>query len=172
MSGIDIFAPGAWDDRALVKGWNAQVKEYKKYHSLQKKDRKTPLSDKLTAAEIFDLADLADPDELEEMGISLEAQSRAKPNEEPQDAHMEDDGTAYQPNSVDAASSEDTDAAARQLMQEAESQHGSQAPPIPGAVAAAPGQNDALKNMQWAWFYAGYYQSQYEAQLRSAQQPH
>lgn len=79
MSGIDIFAPGAWDDRALVKGWNAQVKEYKvtsskhprsektrkltrssvlkKYHSLQKKDRKTPLSDKLTAAEIFDLAE-------------------------------------------------------------------------------------------------------------------
>lgn len=73
------------------------------------------------------------------MGISLEAQSRAKPNEEPEDTHMEDDGTAYQPNSADAASSEDTDAAARQLMQEAESQHGSQAPPIPGAVAAAPG---------------------------------
>lgn len=28
MSGVDMFAAGAWDDRALVKGWNNQVKEY------------------------------------------------------------------------------------------------------------------------------------------------
>lgn len=29
MTGFDMFAQGAWDDRALVNGWNAQVNEYK-----------------------------------------------------------------------------------------------------------------------------------------------
>ena len=49
------------------------------------------------------------------MGISLEdIQSLDKPNEKPQDAHM-DDGSAP---------SEETDAATRQLMQEAEGQQG------------------------------------------------
>ncbi|OJD31041.1 survival motor neuron [Diplodia corticola] len=178
MTGIDIFAQGAWDDRALVKGWNAQVNEYKKYHSLQKRDKKVPLSEMLTAAEIFDLADLAEPEELEEMGISAHAQSRAKLEHESQGAHTADDGTAYQPPMANhasdaAAPSEETDAAALQLMQEAEMQNVAQppsAPPMPGtAHATAPGQGDALKNMQMAFYYAGYYQHQYETQLQSAQ---
>ncbi|KKY27410.1 putative survival motor neuron [Diplodia seriata] len=181
MTGIDLFEQGAWDDRALVKGWNAQVNEYTKYHSLQKTDKKVPLSEKLTPAEIFDLADLlslAEPEDLVEMGISLEAQSRAKPNDEPQDAHMGDDGTTYEPqvanHAYGATASDEFDAAALQLMREADKQQAAQpssAPPVPGAAfATAPGQEGALKNMQMAWYYAGYYQHQYETQQQSAQQ--
>lgn len=44
-------------------------------------------------------------------------------------------------------------------------------PPVPNVpLTLFSGQQDALKNMQMAWYYAGYYQHQYEAQLRSGQQ--
>lgn len=193
MSGVDMFAAGAWDDRALVKGWNNQVKEYNKYHSLQRKGKKAPLTTYLTAKEIFDLEDLADKEELAEMGIDLsDAELLAKQNEESEDAHMENDSTAYQAQQTESAdvsltdaapvtgASEETDAAERQLIQEQQQQSyqrhpgvstASQAPPIPGPTfAAAPGQDDALRNMNMAWFYAGYYQCQYESQQRTARQ--
>lgn len=85
------------------------------------------------------------------MGISLEAQSGAKPTDEPQDAHMEDHGTATKHQTtdhayaslIDIAPSEEFDAAALQLMQEADKQQAAQppsAPPIPGtAFATTPG---------------------------------
>ncbi|EKG21322.1 Survival motor neuron [Macrophomina phaseolina MS6] len=197
MSGVDMFAAGAWDDRALVKGWNDQVKEYNKYHSLQRKGKQTPLSLRLTAQEIFNLKDLANDEELAEMGINLsEAEHLAKPNEESKDAHMESDDTAHEAQQADSAdilltdaapangTSEETDPAERQLIQEQQQQQqqanqprpgassaASQAPPIPAPIfAAVPGQDDALRNMNIAWFYAGYYQSQYEAQQRAAYQ--
>lgn len=162
---------------------------------------------------------LADKEELAEMGIDLsDAELLAKQNEESEDAHMENDSTAYQAQQTESAdvsltdaapvtgASEETDAAERQLIQEQQQQSyqrhpgvstAPQAPPIPGPTfAAAPGkyisgfmrnsrfprfpagpvadlvlgQDDALRNMNMAWFYAGYYQCQYESQQRTARQ--
>lgn len=104
---------------------------------------------------------LADKEELAEMGIDLsDAELLAKQNES-EDAHMENDGTAYQAQQTESAdvsltdaapvtgASEETDAAERQLIQEQQQQSyqhrpgvstAPQAPPIPGPTfAAAPG---------------------------------
>ncbi|OOF97699.1 hypothetical protein ASPCADRAFT_127951 [Aspergillus carbonarius ITEM 5010] len=158
-----------WDDSALVQSWDEAVEEYKLYHSIHAKGEN--VEDVLREAEAAEKAP-AGQDE--------------QPLDESPD-HMDADVDVPV---VDTAVNTTAPAQTQQVPQLATSQAtgGPDRPPRgcdheteqtagPGSVGAAsmphPAlsqvQDEGLKNLMMAWYYAGYYTGLYEGQQRANQ---
>ncbi|KAL4889690.1 hypothetical protein BDV59DRAFT_186004 [Aspergillus ambiguus] len=135
-----------WDDSALVQSWDEAVEEYKLYHSIHARGEN--VEDVLREAEA---AGLVGKSQEQDGSPEVEMDAEEPPAEEPKAAPPQN--------------SQDT---------------GEAAPSI-GASAAAPGpagaavphaalaqvQDEGLKNLMMAWYYAGYYTGLYEGQQKA-----
>ncbi|RHZ48542.1 uncharacterized protein CDV56_102253 [Aspergillus thermomutatus] len=157
-----------WDDSALVQSWDEAVEEYKLYHSIHAKGEN--VEDVLREAEAAEHA---------EMGQDVQQPDEAV------DA-MEDDGEASVTNpsaatasaTAQQSSSMNAPNAAEGLPtatdhQPSETKHPTEPAPMGAAAmpqaALAQVQDEGLKNLMMAWYFAGYYTGLYEGQQRASQ---
>ncbi|PYH83483.1 hypothetical protein BO82DRAFT_411616 [Aspergillus uvarum CBS 121591] len=143
-----------WDDSALVQSWDEAVEEYKLYHSIQARGEN--VDDVLREAEA----------EAGSQGVS--------PAQEPDEAVDRMDHDAEPPSVVAA-----TPAEAKTTGQSSAAADPTIAPtgqgftPVgavpPPHAALAQVQDEGLKNLMMAWYYAGYYTGLYEGQQRANQ---
>ncbi|GES62677.1 survival motor neuron [Aspergillus terreus] len=138
-----------WDDSALVQSWDEAVEEYKLYHSIHARGEN--VEDVLREAEAAELEKSQQQDEEPEVDSKDAMEADVEPPATaPQTSHPTPPQTA-----------------------------GEAAPPI-GAHAGGPSmgsavpqvalaqvQDEGLKNLMMAWYYAGYYTGLYEGQQRA-----
>ncbi|OJJ53067.1 hypothetical protein ASPSYDRAFT_51169 [Aspergillus sydowii CBS 593.65] len=137
-----------WDDSALVQSWDEAVEEYKLYHSIHAKGENVE-------------------DVLREAQEAAEAESAPALSWAPveKDDDMAD-ADAAEPAAAETHAQQTTNGPAQT---EPEPMAGApQAPPMP-FPAFPQGQDEGLKNLMMAWYYAGYYTAQYEEQQRASQ---
>ncbi|EAU34656.1 conserved hypothetical protein [Aspergillus terreus NIH2624] len=138
-----------WDDSALVQSWDEAVEEYKLYHSIHARGEN--VEDVLREAEAAELEKSQDQEEEPEVD-----------SKDAMEADVEPPATAPQTSHLTAPQTA-----------------GESAPPI-GAHAGGPSmgsavpqvalaqvQDEGLKNLMMAWYYAGYYTGLYEGQQRA-----
>ncbi|KAJ5812368.1 hypothetical protein N7474_008669 [Penicillium riverlandense] len=137
-----------WDDSALVRSWDEAVEEYQLYHSIHAKGEN--VEDVLREAEreeadVVDEGDLAE-DTLMEGGSDEPIPDVLQPAQK-SDVPPADEG-------VPAASAAATPPASGMPM------------PHP---ALAQVQDEGLKNLMMAWYFAGYYTGLHEGQQQGKQ---
>ncbi|KAH1553317.1 hypothetical protein LV164_007572 [Aspergillus fumigatus] len=151
-----------WDDSALVQSWDEAVEEYKLYHSIHAKGEN--VEDVLREAEAAERAGLD--------------QDRQQPDEAA-DAMEDDDAVATtastaaeQSSSMQVPDAVEEHAAATD-QQPSGMKHPTQ--PAPAGAAAMPHaalaqvQDEGLKNLIMAWYFAGYYTGLYQGQQQASQ---
>ncbi|RAH74630.1 uncharacterized protein BO66DRAFT_407976 [Aspergillus aculeatinus CBS 121060] len=143
-----------WDDSALVQSWDEAVEEYKLYHSIQARGEN--VDDVLREAE----AEAGSQDVL--------------PAQESDEAVDSMDHDAEPPSVVDATSAEakttgQTSAAANPTIAPTGQGFTPAGAVPPPHAALAQVQDEGLKNLMMAWYYAGYYTGLYEGQQRANQ---
>ncbi|RAK72099.1 uncharacterized protein BO72DRAFT_440448 [Aspergillus fijiensis CBS 313.89] len=143
-----------WDDSALVQSWDEAVEEYKLYHSIQARGEN--VDDVLREAE----AEAGSQDVL--------------PAQESDEAVDSMDHDAEPPSVVDATPAEakttgQTSAAANPTIAPTGQGFTPAGAVPPPHAALAQVQDEGLKNLMMAWYYAGYYTGLYEGQQRANQ---
>ncbi|KAL1957150.1 hypothetical protein VTO42DRAFT_6293 [Malbranchea cinnamomea] len=162
-----------WDDSALIQSWEEAVEEYKLYHSIQARGEN--VEDVLREAEAKEAAEEAAA--AAEDDAMLELPSAHPGSIEPDDERMaqsveqeeaegsqddnRSDGRAT--NQIPAGSSRTFDTNAHVNEQYASVPH-----MVFGGNTAL-GQDESLKNLMMAWYFAGYYTGLYEGQQRAQQ---
>ncbi|KAJ9247497.1 hypothetical protein DTO207G8_8073 [Paecilomyces variotii] len=136
-----------WDDSALVRSWDEAVEEYKLYHSIHAKGEN--IEDVLRQAGAS-----------EDLDYGEDAQTAAA-QVEPAMA-------------VDDESEKPTEDFKSSSAQPSQGGEGQGMNPIPSGPNAMPeillqGQDESLKNLIMAWYYAGYYTGLHEGQRRANQ---
>ncbi|GKZ24589.1 hypothetical protein AbraIFM66951_011435 [Aspergillus brasiliensis] len=155
-----------WDDSALVQSWDEAVEEYKLYHSIHAKGEN--VEDVLKEAEAAEKAEMAqDEQPLDESADRMDADADvdtaanatapAEPHQVPQ---VNTSQAAQGPEQPSGQGAHVTDQTA------GPSPVG--APPMPHATLSQV-QDEGLKNLMMAWYYAGYYTGLYEGQQRANQ---
>ncbi|KAL1999844.1 hypothetical protein VTN02DRAFT_3887 [Thermoascus thermophilus] len=158
-----------WDDSALVRSWDEAVAEYKLYHSIHAKGEN--VEDVLRRAEA-EAAESAQDEGLD-YGEAMETG----------DAEMEapldiEDESAARVSEVKQAAEDESQAASStaQPIPEAGDDNRATGPAPAGAGGAAMPQmllgqvqDEGLKSLMMAWYYAGYYTGLYEGQQRANQ---
>ncbi|RDW59340.1 uncharacterized protein DSM5745_11035 [Aspergillus mulundensis] len=146
-----------WDDSALVQSWDEAVEEYKLYHSIAAKGEN--VEDVLREAEAAAEA---------EAGPSMSWAQVEK------DDDMADvDADAYEPAAaavethVSQAQAPDVAAEVKQPQDAAAGTAQTQAPTMPYPLLPQT-QDEGLKNLMMAWYYAGYYTALYQEQQRAS----
>ncbi|KAL2833290.1 hypothetical protein BDW59DRAFT_156791 [Aspergillus cavernicola] len=137
-----------WDDSALVRSWDEAVEEYQLYHSIHAKGEN--VEDVLREAEAA-------------------AESEAGPAMSWAQVETEDDMADAEADVKRAAA--DTHVPTQQMDQPVKVKTAldtPQAPPMPHPVTSQ-GQDEGLKNLMMAWYYAGYYSALYEGQQKATQ---
>ncbi|KAH7125361.1 hypothetical protein B0J11DRAFT_528241 [Dendryphion nanum] len=148
-----------WDDSALIDSWESALDEYKKYHSIQAQGKR--LEDVLTAEELSSLkADYGDLVEDVETttkaadgGIyagqidteTPEASGNAN-SQVPQDVTQVEEVTAPT----------DQESSTKTVETNAHTHDEAHAASMPQAILGTV-QDENLKNLMMAWYYAGYY---------------
>ncbi|EAW10102.1 uncharacterized protein ACLA_045670 [Aspergillus clavatus NRRL 1] len=144
-----------WDDSALVQSWDEAVEEYKLYHSIHAKGEN--VEDVLREAEAADR-------EMEHA-------------EEPQ-ADTAAGGGVMDAADVNPLAATSQQSAQEDVMKVCAPGDYEARPPTEAAPAGAPAmphpalaqvQDEGLKNLMMAWYYAGYYTGLYEGQQRGNQ---
>ncbi|EHA20368.1 hypothetical protein ASPNIDRAFT_190695 [Aspergillus niger ATCC 1015] len=144
-----------WDDSALVQSWDEAVEEYKLYHSIHAKGEN--VEDVLREAEAAEKAEM----EQDEQPLDESADRM--------DADVDADTTANA--TTPAEPQQVSQAKMSQGAQVTEQTAGPSpvgAPPMPHATLSQV-QDEGLKNLMMAWYYAGYYTGLYEGQQRANQ---
>ncbi|KAL4921128.1 hypothetical protein BDW62DRAFT_174989 [Aspergillus aurantiobrunneus] len=137
-----------WDDSALVQSWDEAVEEYKLYHSIHAKGENAE-------------------DVLREAEASAEAGAGPSLSWAPVE---KDDGMADVDAAEPAAAGTHVQQVANgsaQVKQDTMAGAAPQSPPMPHPVF--PAQDEGLKNLMMAWYYAGYYTAIYEGQQRAGE---
>ncbi|KAL4937592.1 hypothetical protein BDV06DRAFT_70211 [Aspergillus oleicola] len=145
-----------WDDSALVQSWDEAVEEYRLYHSIAAKGEN--VEDVLREAEEAAQTDA---------GPSL---SWAQVEEEDMADAMPEPETGFVEGTAQAAATHVSQVAtesAHVKSENAAAAGSAQAPAMP-YPAFSPGQDEGLKNLMMAWYYAGYYTALYEEQQNAA----
>ncbi|KAL4899119.1 hypothetical protein BDW74DRAFT_163907 [Aspergillus multicolor] len=147
-----------WDDSALVQSWDEAVEEYKLYHSIAAKGENVEdvLREAEAAAEV-------------EAGPSM---SWAQVEKDDDMADVVAD--AYEPAAAAAETHVSQTQAVEETAQVKQPQESaaaagtaqSQAPTMP-YPAFPQTQDEGLKNLMMAWYYAGYYTALYQEQQRA-----
>ncbi|KAF2840759.1 hypothetical protein M501DRAFT_636749 [Patellaria atrata CBS 101060] len=160
MAGVQLDNEDLWDDSALIRSWDEALTEYKRYHSIHARGEN--IEDVLNEFELNQLQSERDAqdgvfeqDEEYIQNVSVEENSS-------NDAVRQN--TANRPNVAPSGLRDDslngnhpTDNSATGAAQK---------PPFAQAALASC-QDDALKDVMLAWYYAGYYQAKYEYQQRA-----
>ncbi|OJJ03778.1 hypothetical protein ASPVEDRAFT_73409 [Aspergillus versicolor CBS 583.65] len=138
-----------WDDSALVQSWDEAVEEYKLYHSIHAKGENVE-------------------DVLREAQEAAEAEAAPALSWAPveKDDDMADVDAA-EPTAVETHAPQMTNGPAQSKL-EPPAGTAPQAPPMP-LPGFPQGQDEGLKNLMMAWYYAGYYTALYEEQQRASQ---
>ncbi|KAL2863091.1 uncharacterized protein BJX67DRAFT_385066 [Aspergillus lucknowensis] len=144
-----------WDDSALVQSWDEAVEEYKLYHSIHAKGE--------NVEDVLREAEAAAEAEAEAGAAGSWAQVEkdddmvdAEPTAATAETHVPQTANGSPPQYDQSTKEESTAWAAPQ------------APPMPHPVFPK-GQDEGLKNLMMAWYYAGYYTALYEEQQRANQ---
>ncbi|KAL4929561.1 uncharacterized protein BDV17DRAFT_261220 [Aspergillus undulatus] len=141
-----------WDDSALVQSWDEAVEEYRLYHSIAAKGEN--VEDVLREAEAA-------------------AEAGAGPSMSWAQVENDDDMADADAEPVEAAAAAThvsqvaNDSA--QLQQETAAAAGPAQAPVMPYPAFPPGQDEGLKNLMMAWYFAGYYTARYEEQQRAGE---
>ncbi|KAL4978139.1 hypothetical protein BDW66DRAFT_149564 [Aspergillus desertorum] len=145
-----------WDDSALVKSWDEAVEEYKLYHSIAAKGEN--VEDILREAEAATEA---------EAGPSM---SWAQVEKDDDMADVNADSVQPAAASAETHVSHNADGPAQvKQHQNTTAAAGPQAPePTMPCPAFFPTQDEGLKNLMMAWYYAGYYTALYQEQQRAS----
>ncbi|KAF7162771.1 hypothetical protein CNMCM5623_007940 [Aspergillus felis] len=151
-----------WDDSALVQSWDEAVEEYKLYHSIHAKGEN--VEDVLREAEAAERAGLhqsgQQPDEAVDAMEDDDAATTAASAAAEQSSSMQvPDAAEEHPTAADHRPSE---------MKHPTGPAPVGAPAMPHA-ALAQVQDEGLKNLMMAWYFAGYYTGLYEGQQRASQ---
>ncbi|CAL5873984.1 uncharacterized protein PFLUO_LOCUS8269 [Penicillium psychrofluorescens] len=135
-----------WDDSALVRSWDEAVEEYQLYHSIHAKGEN--VEDVLREAERVEPSAVDEGDLAED--TPMEGGSDEPAPDVPQSAQVS--GVAPAEEGVPAV-----------------------APPASGMPMPHPAltqvQDEGLKNLMMAWYFAGYYTGLHEGQQQGKQQP-
>ncbi|KAI9376523.1 hypothetical protein BJX61DRAFT_489604 [Aspergillus egyptiacus] len=144
-----------WDDSALVQSWDEAVEEYKLYHSIHAKGEN-----------VEDVLREAEAAAENEAGPSLSWDQVEK------DDDMADvDANATEPASetrVEQTGEITTEGLGQPVKQDSATWASPQAPAMPHPIFP-PVQDEGLKNLMMAWYYAGYYTGLYEGQQKANQ---
>ncbi len=158
--------PDAWEDKELVDSWNAAYDEYKKFHSIHASGKS--LVEALTKEEIEDL---------QSRGLGLGKKRPREGDEDEQEA--DEDGCvdeSYEEEIVEQIREipiatngySDTVAGMEDVAPTSSTMEPSK-PDIPEVLMSSV-QDESLKNLMMAWYWAGYYtglqQGQNAGQLR------
>ncbi|KAK8202790.1 hypothetical protein IWZ01DRAFT_561439 [Phyllosticta capitalensis] len=168
---IDLNDRGAWDDRALIDGWDAAQEEYNLYHSVQvsgenilhylDRDQLESLKDAFK--------DSGEDDYLEQIEAELETRPVKPAKEEESVAVGAEQPKDHEMGEANGAEEDDT-AAQDQLLQEtAASTQQASHPVAPGPIMKM--EDELLRNMMLSWYYAGYYQGAYESRSSAPSHP-
>ncbi|KAL3437756.1 hypothetical protein BDV09DRAFT_161941 [Aspergillus tetrazonus] len=148
-----------WDDSALVQSWDEAVEEYKLYHSIAAKGEN--VEDVLREAEAAAEA---------ETGPSM-SWAQVEKDDDMADVNAAD---SFQPVAAPAETQgmqAQEAAGSEQVKQEQETAAAAgpqaQAPTMP-YPAFPQTQDEGLKNLMMAWYYAGYYTALYQEQQRAS----
>ncbi|KAI5813412.1 hypothetical protein BZA77DRAFT_119511 [Pyronema omphalodes] len=157
-----------WDDSSLVEAWDDALKEYKKYHSIAAKGEDPEAVIQTTENGVVATAD--QPTEVE-IG-DAPAVRAAEPV-------MEDDSTHKAVLEVEIENVKATDIPSVQTPQMPNPQQAQvEMPPFPftqphpagpAAGFAIGGNDDAMRNLMMAWYWAGYYTGLQEGQQKAQQ---
>ncbi|OJJ44781.1 hypothetical protein ASPZODRAFT_144729 [Penicilliopsis zonata CBS 506.65] len=153
-----------WDDSALVRSWDEAVEEYKLYHSIHARGEN--VEDVLREAEAAQEAgedfqgDSIDDDHpmgMDEANVDVDSAEPAAPLDESKTILRE--GLPKTVNDVQPQQSGGISTTG--------------APTGPTVPHAAMGQvqDEGLKNLMMAWYFAGYYTGLYEGQQKAKQNP-
>ncbi|GLB04338.1 hypothetical protein AtubIFM57258_010303 [Aspergillus tubingensis] len=155
-----------WDDSALVQSWDEAVEEYKLYHSIHAKGEN--VEDVLREAEAAEKAEMEqDEQPLDESAdrmdadVDADAAANATTPAEPQQV----------PQAKPSQAAEGPEQPSGQGVHVTDQTAGPSAvgaPPMPHATLSQV-QDEGLKNLMMAWYYAGYYTGLYEGQQRANQ---
>lgn len=158
-----------WDDSALIDSWDAALTEYKKYHSIKSQGKR--LEDVLTKDELETLrADYGDLGEDEETNSQAEEdidhadQMDAEPPEAAGNANGQALLDVTQAEEITAPNAQEplSKTIETKLTTEGDEAHAAFMPEaILGTV-----QDENVKNLMMAWYYAGYYTG-----IQTGQQP-
>ncbi|KAI2824624.1 hypothetical protein CBS115989_581 [Aspergillus niger] len=155
-----------WDDSALVQSWDEAVEEYKLYHSIHAKGEN--VEDVLREAEAAEKAEVEqDEQPLDESADRMDADvdadttANATTPAEPQQVSQAKMSQA-------AEGPEQPFVQGAQVTEQTAGPSPVGAPPMPHATLSQV-QDEGLKNLMMAWYYAGYYTGLYEGQQRANQ---
>ncbi|KAJ5718138.1 hypothetical protein N7488_003784 [Penicillium malachiteum] len=149
-----------WDDSALVRSWEDAVEEYQLYHSIHAKGEN--VEDVLREAEesgiVEDVKAVGEDEEMDTEDIAMEG--------EPEVSTVQADANpAAQsaPEQQQQPTEEEPAPAATQGLKLP-----ANAMPMPEPILAQV-QDEKLKSLMMAWYYAGYYTGLYEGQQQANQ---
>ncbi|RAH46782.1 uncharacterized protein BO95DRAFT_452249 [Aspergillus brunneoviolaceus CBS 621.78] len=158
-----------WDDSALVQSWDEAVEEYKLYHSIQARGEN--VDDVLREAE----AEAGSQDVLpaqESDGAVDSMDHDAEPpsvvDATPAEAKVTV-GSQQAPTLQTSKTTGQTSAAANPTIAPTGQGFTPAGAVPPPHAALAQVQDEGLKNLMMAWYYAGYYTGLYEGQQRANQ---
>ncbi|KAL8366119.1 hypothetical protein RB595_004747 [Gaeumannomyces hyphopodioides] len=151
---IDLSNGDIWDDSALIDSWNQALDEYKKYHSIYAGKNKglqpSPPSHRSPAASTTSAPgpEAADVPECKKLNAKTETnKAPTVPGTRETSAGKETTGSVADSNGVAYARI---------------------APPPEALIGSV--QDEGLKSMLMAWYYAGYYTGIYEGQQKAQTQ--
>ncbi|KAK7555800.1 hypothetical protein IWX49DRAFT_627155 [Phyllosticta citricarpa] len=165
---IDLNDRRAWDDRALIDGWDAAQEEYNLYHSVQLHGEN--ILHYLDREQLESLKDAFQDSGEDDYIQAIDAELEARPAEpaKEEEANVPGDAQAGDEEMKEANEIDKDDTAAQdQLLQEtAASIHHVPNPTAPGPIMKM--EDELLRNLMLSWYYAGYYQGKYEERSSSS----
>ncbi|BDD61181.1 hypothetical protein MAP00_006251 [Monascus purpureus] len=148
-----------WDDSALVRSWDEAVEEYKLYHSIHA--RGEDVEDVLRKAEEAELTESKTQNQHDDQDQELDYEPVGE--EEVPDADVTD---AVQPETDPHQEPHPGEKAGGPEI--GPSLSGPGAASMPHAILTQV-QDESLKNLMMAWYFAGYYTGLHEGQQRAQQ---
>ncbi|PVI07938.1 hypothetical protein DM02DRAFT_648526 [Periconia macrospinosa] len=162
---INLGDGGAWDDSALIDSWDEAVKEYTKYHSIQRSGKR--------------LEDVLDQEELEQLrqeqgdvlGVAETNSSDADRNihadseaaDVPEKMTNNSKVTSVNPDHAKVPSPDPGQKPGPRMAERTTAQTSAFDSSMPQALLGSVA-DEHVKNLMMSWYYAGYYTGLYAAQ--------
>ncbi|KAN0085137.1 hypothetical protein V8E54_001604 [Elaphomyces granulatus] len=146
-----------WDDSALVRSWDEAVEEYKLYHSIHAKGEN--VEEILQAAEAAERTVDGQVDDVESMQTNI-VEAEVAGDEADRESH----------GAKGKRQADEPEVAPSTAKPPLETENvGGATWTIPGRMNIPEVQDEGLKNLMMAWYFAGYYTGLYEGQRQARQ---